>query len=308
MLQKIKKNPLKRITNTICNLIKAGNERDNKKLLERNPFTPRIYGAPKIHKYSIPLRPIVNTIVDPPIIHLAKKLKPLVGRIDSFVKDSKHFINEIKNIKLDQNDILVSFDVTSLYTNIPINEAMEVVRKIIDLDTCKLIETCLKSIFFSFMGDIYEQTCGVSMGSPLSPIIANLFMEYFETRALNSTPLKPKWWKIFVDDTYVICPHGRDKLVIFKKHLNILSNLIKLTMEIDINVILPFLDILLSRNANGSLSHQVYRKKTHTEKYLHATSHHHPTQELSVLNTLATRAMRISDKEHLELEKAHLYF
>ena len=67
----------------------------------------------------------------------------------------------------------------------------------------------------------------------------------------------------------------------------------------------PFLDVLLSRNEDD-FSHQVYRKKTHTEKYLHASSHHFPAQKLGVLNTLATRAFRISDVNHFEGEKAHL--
>lgn len=58
------------------------------------------------------------------------------------------------------------------------------------------------------MGEIYEQACGVAMGSPLSPIIANPFMKDFETKALESSRLKPKLWKRFVDDTFVIWPHG----------------------------------------------------------------------------------------------------
>lgn len=73
-------------------------------------------------------------------------------------------------------------------------------------------------------------------------------------------------------------------------------------MEVEINKSLPFLDILITRNDDGLISHQVYRKKTHTEQYLHASSHHHPTHKLGVLNVLAIRALRIFDKEHLEEE------
>lgn len=77
-------------------------------------------------------------------------------------------------------------------------------------------------------------------------------------------------------------------------------------MEVEVNKSLPFLDILITRNDDGSISHQVYRKTTHTEQYLHASSHHHPTHKIGVLNTLATRALRISDQEHLEKEIEHL--
>lgn len=97
---------------------------------------------------------------------------------------------------------------------------MEVVHKLTDLDTSNLIELCLRSTFFNFIGDIYEQTCRIAMRSPLSSIIANLFMEDFETKALESSPLKPKLWKRFVDDTFVIWPHGRDTLKTFKQNLN----------------------------------------------------------------------------------------
>lgn len=118
---KLKKNPIKKITKVVSNLIKSSKEHNIKNLIKTNPYTPRIYGAPKIHKEGIPIRPIVNTIAGP-TYHLAKCLaktvKPLMGNTSSFVKDSNHFINEIKKIKLDQDDILMRFDVKSLYTNI----------------------------------------------------------------------------------------------------------------------------------------------------------------------------------------------
>jgi hypothetical protein len=64
-----------------------------------------------------------------------------------------------------------------------------------------LAEVCLRSTFFSFQGEFFEQISGVAMGSHLSPIVANLFMEKFEKRALESYPLKPSRWKRYVDDT-----------------------------------------------------------------------------------------------------------
>jgi len=82
----------------------------------------------------------------------------LVGNTSSSIKNSTHFINEIKHLKLDPNDILVRFDVKYLCTNIPIDEAMKVVHKITNYYTAKLIEVCLKSTFFSFKDEIYEQT------------------------------------------------------------------------------------------------------------------------------------------------------
>jgi hypothetical protein len=109
----------------------------------------------------------------------------------------------------------------------------------------------------------------------------------FEKRALDTYPLKPKRWKCYVDDTNVIWPHGKEELNKFLEHLNFLSEDIKFTMELEEDNSIPFLDVLIHRKQDGHLGHQVYRKKTHTKSYLHASSHHHPTHKMGVLNTLA---------------------
>ena len=109
-----------------------------------------------------------------------------------------------------------------------------------------------------------------------------------------------------MDDTNIIWPHGRESLDKSLTHLNNRSDHIKFTMEIQENNSLPFLNVLLTKKTDGSLSHQVLHKKTHTDRYLHAESHHHPSQKVGILNTLATRAIRISDTEHLKEELAHL--
>ena len=167
-----------------------------------------------------------------------------------------------------------------------------IIKRISDEDTSKVVNLYLTSTFFSFQGEFYEQTCGVAMGSPLSPIVANLFMEDFESEAPASAKFRPRKWNRFMDDTCVIWPHGREKLDLDLGHLNSLFDSIKFTMEVEVDGCLPFLDILLSRNEDGSISHWVFRKKTHTEQYLHAGSHHFPAQKFGVLCTLVTRALR----------------
>jgi retron-type reverse transcriptase len=164
------------------------------------------------------------------------------------------------------DDTLISFDVVSLFTKIPLNEAILVVKEVTDLETTKLAEVCLCSTFFSYQGEFYEQTSGVAMGSPLSPIVANLFMENFEKKAIDSYPLKPLRWKRYVDDTNVLWPHGKEELDKFFQHLNNLSKDIKFTMELEDNGSIPFLDILINRKEDGKLGHSVYRKKTHTRE------------------------------------------
>ena len=101
---------------------------------------PRIYGLPKVHKNGVPLCPIVNTIGFPTYRlakYLANLLKPLVERTSSFVKDSASWIQEISNETLDENDILVSFDVVSLYTKILVTDAIETIKELTNEETAK---------------------------------------------------------------------------------------------------------------------------------------------------------------------------
>jgi hypothetical protein len=74
---------------------------------------------------------------------------------------------------------------------------------------------------------------------------------------------------LLVDDTFVIWPHGKDKLTEFLKHLNGIHNNIKFTMEIEDEGHLPFLDIDIYMKMDGSLGHRVYRKPNHTNLYCH---------------------------------------
>ena len=106
------------------------------------------------------MRPIVNTIGSPTYLlakFLAKKLLPLARNASSFVKNSTTFVDWVKNIEVaGKEDILVTFNIVSLYTMIPIDEAIDVIKYITDADTAILVRTCLKSTFFSYHGNIYE--------------------------------------------------------------------------------------------------------------------------------------------------------
>ena len=98
------------------------------------------------------------------------------------------------------------------------------------------------------------------MGSSLSPVIANLYMEHFEEVALSSFHLKPKWWKHYVDDMNVCWPHGLETLEAFHAHLNNLVHCISFTKELEVGNQLSFLDILLIKQSDGSLGHKFYHK------------------------------------------------
>ena len=124
------------------------------------------------------------------------------------------------------------------------------------------------------------------MGSPLSPVIANIYMEHFKKLALASAPFAPTVWFQYVDDTYTIWNHGEEKLEEFLNHLNSIHPNLQFTMEKEIDGQLPSLDVMVIRKPYLLLEHKVYRKPTHTEQYLHKNSNHHSQQKRGIIKAL----------------------
>ena len=140
------------------------------------------------------------------------------------------------------------------------------------------------------------------MGSSLSPAVANLFMIYFEKKAIESANLKPKLWIRYVDDVFVVWPFGRERLLKFLDHLNSIHPRIQFTLELEENNRQPFLDVQVMRTQEGHLEHTVSRKPTHTNRYLNAEFHHHPSQIQAVANTLISRSIRLTNDNHRSQE------
>ncbi|XP_030854320.1 uncharacterized protein LOC115929475 [Strongylocentrotus purpuratus] len=101
-------------------------------------------------------------------------------------------------------------------------------------------------------------------------------------------------------------PHSRGDSDHFLAHINKHHPSIKFTMETKQNNSIPFLDILFTKSSSGKPAHQVYRKPTHTDRYLHYRSFHHPSVLQSVSNALIRRAHQLSDADHLDQEIQHV--
>ena len=151
--------------------------------------------------------------------HLAKILSPLIGNSESNVQNSAEFSSFIRSKSLQPDEVLVSFDVVSLFTNVPAHLATEVARRRLETDSTlqartnlsiekllQLLEFCLQATFLSFRGRVFRQTFGTAMGSPVSVSVANLVMEDVEERALASFDIQLPFWKRYVDDTCTAVP------------------------------------------------------------------------------------------------------
>jgi hypothetical protein len=197
---------------------------------------------------------------------------------------------------------MVSLDVVSLFTNVATVDSLELLSHHFNDDVLALFKHVLTSTYFCFDGQFYEQMDGVAMVSPLSTIIVNFFMEDFEKKAIEQAKHKPVCWLKHVDDTFVIWPHGQEKLTEFLNHLSGLHSKIQFTMEKEGGGHLPFLDIDIYIKTDSSLGHKVYQKPTHTNLYLHQNSHHHPANKQSVLTSLIHKAKALCDQDSLTQE------
>ena len=168
-----------------------------------------------------------------------------------------------------------------------------------------LLGFCLKSTCFVSQGQYYEQVEGAAMGLPLSPIVANIFMEKFEIEALQTAPHPRSLFKRFVDDTFVILEaQYKDE---FFHQINSTDDNIKFTAETTkADGAMPFLDTLVTPQSDGSLSTTVYRRPTHTNEYLKWDNHHAISNKYSVISSLLHRTKDIfSNKDQLEEEQTH---
>ena len=138
----------------------------------------------------------------------------------------------------------------------------------------------MTNCIFCFNKKFYKQLQGAAMGSCL-PIIANIYMEYFESLAIPTSPTLIKWWFRYVDDAHRAT--RKDEVNKLQEHLNSIDLHIKFTIELQGTDVLPFLDTLTKPTPN-SIESTVYRKTTHTDKYLHYTSNT-PFQQNYLLST-----------------------
>ena len=135
---------------------------------------------------------------------LAGIIHPLVGQSQHYLRNTQHFIEKIQQVKLQPGQVISSYDVKALFTSVPVDPAINIVQQRLIQDPTlsqrtqmsipqivTLLEFWLKNTYFLFQGKYYEQAHGAAMGSPISPLIANLFMEEFEAKALQSAPHPP---------------------------------------------------------------------------------------------------------------------
>jgi len=172
---------------------------------------PKAYGLPKIHKENTPLRIIVSSVYTtlfPIAKYLNKIISDNIPRTEFQVRNSFELCDALSNKIIPESCMLYSLDVVSVFTNIPLDlavnsiakrwEHLEHFTKITKCEFIAAINFILFSTYFKFNNKIYKQTFGTPMGSPLSPIVADLTMR--EENVLNSLNILPILYYRYVDD------------------------------------------------------------------------------------------------------------
>ena len=250
-----------------------------KKIYPTSSQPTRFYGLPKLRKKrdaGAPphFRPTVSSI-GAYNYNLSKYLASILGPyiLDKHTtQDSFSFVNEFTNIQ-SQNQFLISFDVESLFTNTPLSETIDLAVETIfkhnpefpiSKDNLRELFTFAASqTHFLFNGLFYDQCDGVAMGSPLAPILANLFMGYHEEQWIgNYKDSQLLCYRRYVDDTFCLFHNEQDAMK-FLSYLNSGHPNIRFTFETQLNGKLPFQDVQVDYSGASCIT-SIYHKSTYT--------------------------------------------
>ena len=211
----------------------------------------------------------------------------------------------------------ISFDVKALFTSIPQDFALECIKTFLQSNNsifqktklniqeiCDMISLCFQAAFFKFDGNIFHQVIGTPMGSPASVVIAEIVMQRIEQLIMPLIENQIIFWYRYVDD--VITCIDMEKITETLQNINSVNESIQFTMEQEENLTLNYLDLKLSRKNDGSLNFSIFRKPTHTEKYLDFDSNHPLEHKNSVVQSLMHRAFNLCDEELRQQEIDHV--
>ena len=282
----------------------------------------KLYGTCKTHKANNPLRPVVS-MNGTSGYWLAKYLDRYIKRCmpNSFLlKSTDDFIDRINTYEFSDDDSLISFDVVSLFTNVPLQETIDIITKYVYADSnkrqppfsqliFKRMLKCATQGIFAYNGRLYKQIDGVIMGSPLGPTLANFFLGHMEKQlCANHDLLKPNLYVRFIDDIFSVFPANQD----YRPFLNALNNYhpnIKFTVEIGGDR-LCFLDTTVSIE-DGKFETWVYRKPSNTGVVLNYSAICPKQWKIGLVKCFLSRAWTVCStyqRLHEEIDKLKSIF
>jgi hypothetical protein len=284
-----------------------------------NPEAPQILGTIKLNKENKSIRPIVNWKNSPGYklaTHVAKLLKDNIRLPNIFnVPNSRELIHSLKGIKTQTNTKVCSFDIKNMYTNIPQNELMQIIKNTLEHNNTPenqkqeliiLVEAILNQNYMQHMNQQYKQNEGLAMGAPTSAILAEIFMQHHEHNYIINILQKHNIidYYRYVDEILIIYNEDYTDIDNTLKEFNSIHPNIQYTIEKQNNKILNYLDISIE-NIHNNFVFGIYRKPTTTDLIIHNNSCH-PTEHKNsairfLLNIMNTYPISANNK-HRELQ------
>ena len=281
----------------------------------QNYRTSQLYFLKKIHKNPMGIRPIVssvNAVTENISNFLDGWLNPLVSRLPSYLKDSKEFIELITTQQVPSDAILVSIDVSSLYTNIPhedgIQACIKAIKECSDPDPLQpplkilveMLNIVLKNNVIEFNNEFFLQLQGTAMGTKMAPAYANLFMGSLEPTLIGMGGDNILLWRRFIDDIFLIWLGTADQLTRYLGDINQVHPTIKFTHEQSTQQ-LTFLDVTIYKGPNfgvtNTLDVKTHIKPTNKQLYVHSTSYHPKSVKKAIPRGEAVRYLRSNTQE-----------
>ena len=286
-----------------------------------NPRQRRFYMLPKIHKdkkvWPIPNvmppgRPIVsdcNSESERIAMYIDAFIKIRANKHPSYIKNTYDFLDKVLDKKLSPSSLLITLDVESMYTNINHDEGLNAVKNAFSdcindpkfIAIMELLELSLKANDFEFDNKLFLQISGTAMGQKYAPHYADIYMAEFEKEALAKCDFKPDCYYRYLDDIFIIWPHGQEAFNTFLAAFNSHRPSIKFKAEISSNSV-NFLDTTLFRGKDNTLESKVFFKPTDTHQLLHKASFHPRHTFAGLVKSQVTRFYHIcSNPEDIEL-------
>ena len=306
------------------------------------------YGLPKVHKCNqiksaivnqkleyilcenpadLKFRPIVAGTACPTsrLSHVLDiVLKPFLKYVDSYVRDTVHFLNKLPS-KLNTNEIFATFDVVSLYSNIPHDLGRKALNFWLDLynnDLGKFSKTfviegatlILNNNYFEFNSENYLQKTGTAMGTKFAPVYANLVLGFLEISLKEKIREKfgtekantiMKNYFRFLDDIFVIWDINDGNVNILHEILASLDSNLSFTLDQSGSSV-NFLDVKVSK-VDTRITTDIFYKETDTHQYLDFKSSHPNHTKRNIPYNLARRICTIvSEPEILQIRLTEL--
>lgn len=294
----------KQLKDTLKHINFTMNWREKYSLINMNPSAPTLKSLPKVHKENMPIRPIVNGRTGP-TYKLEKFLQRFLKTNYSFkenrsIESSITFANRLKDFHTKTTDRILSLDIVNMYSNVPTGETIEIIKQNLEKNAqisdqevneiIVLLRLVVKQNYFTFNGAFYTQTEGLPMGSPLSGMLANIFIDKLENTFLGKQ-VKEKTileWSRFVDDIFVIYDSTKTNDQIILEEVNKEHPNIVFTKEIETGNKLNHLDLTINRTRH-KYEIDIYRKDTMTNHTIHESSNHPQTQKTAAFRFMINR-------------------